>query len=216
MSAEDYQRAAMIKSVSGETIPTGRELSKGELTSLMKICIEDKTPAGSRDAAIIAMLYSAGLRREEITSLNLGNYENETGKLTITGKRNKQRTAYMNDGSLDALNDWLIKRGDRPGSLFFSTNKAGKIVYRRPTPQLIYYMLKKRAKQAGIADFSPHDMRRTFIGDLLDGGIDISTVSKMAGHKNVNTTARYDRRGEKAKQKAAKVLHIYYEKENKS
>lgn len=210
IAAEDYQRAIMVKNVTGTTLPAGRELASGELAALMAACEADTSPAGVRDAAIIALAYSCGLRRDEITSLDLGDYDKETGRLVIHGKRNKERTAYLINGAARAMADWLTIRGGAAGALFFPVNKGGMIAERRMTNQAIYNLLSKRGAEAGVSDFSPHDLRRTFVGDLLEAGADIAIVARMAGHASVTTTARYDRRPEQAKHKAAGLLHVPY------
>lgn len=143
--------------------------------------------------------------------MDFADYDAENGKLVILGKRSKQRTAYMVEGAIAALNDWLVVRGKDAGPLFLSVNKGGKAVYgRRLTPQAIYHLLTSRRKRAGVKFFTPHDLRRTFVSNLLDAGVDIATAAKMAGHSNIQTTARYDRRPEEAKQRAAKLLHVPY------
>ena len=107
--------------------------------------------------------------------------------------------------------NWLELRGEDAGPLFVAVKRGGTLRHgRRLSPQSIYYLLKIRAKRAGVKPFSPHDLRRTFVSRLLDAGVDIAIVAKMAGHSNIQTTARYDRRPEEAKQRAANLLQVPY------
>jgi len=209
--AEQYLRVAQVKNAGGETIPAGRELTTGEIAALMAGCEKDLGNAGVRDAAIIALGAVVGLRRDEMVNIDLADYDQHTDLLKVLGKGNKERTTYLTNGARMAMRDWLAIRGSEPGPLFMPISYGNdKVLNRRMTNQAVYNLLQKRAKLAGVKAFSPHDLRRTFISNLLAAGADIATVSKMAGHSNVNTTARYDRRPEESKRKAAELLFIPY------
>ena len=208
MPADAYERIRNVKPVKGERLSPGRALSIGEIGALLNTCTEKVI--GTRDASIIAVMYMAGLRRAEIVALDTTDFND--GELKVLGKGNKQRLLYINNGAYDALNDWLSIRGDAPGALFNPVTRAKKIQQRRMTEQAIYNLLLSRAEKAKINRFSPHDLRRSFISDLLDKGADISVVSSLAGHANIQTTAKYDRRGEEAKKKATGLLHVPYKK----
>ncbi len=207
MSAEDLQRAIDLPAVRGERLPRGRGLSRGELRALFESCRGGK-PADARDAALLAVLYAAGLRRSEVVDLQITDYDPETGVITVRGKGNKERTAYVDDGAADAMNAWIAARGSESGPLFTPISKSGEITIRPITDQAVYEILRSRAKKAKVKSFSPHDLRRSCVSDLLDAGVDISVVQQFVGHANVTTTARYDRRGEHAKKRAAKSLHV--------
>lgn len=205
--AEEYRRASDLKAIRGKTLPKGRALSEQELTVLFNHCQNDSKISGCRDGAMLALLYYCGLRRSELVALDLEHYQLLDSKLEIrSGKGNKDRIVYLNQIAEGKLAFWLQIRGNSNGPLFLRIDKAGKLIWQRLTDQAVMSILAKRAVSAGVASFSPHDLRRTFISDLLDNGVDISTVQQLAGHSNVSTTARYDRRGELAKKKAVEML----------
>lgn len=214
MSSDDYSRAVDIDRIKGSTLPAGRALTAGEIAALLEACAKDATAAGARDAALIALLRAAGLRRAEVCGLDVDDYSPAAGVLTVRhGKRNKSREIPIGNGTADALADWLTVRGTEPGPLFVPVNKGGRIVeIRRMWPDAIFAALAKRAAQAGVSDLSPHDLRRTFASDLLDAGADIAVVARLMGHESVTTTSRYDRRGEGAKRKAIDLLHVPYQR----
>lgn len=210
MNAEHHTRILAVKSVKGSRVVKGRAISQAELKDLFGTC--DVTgPAGARDSALLGLAYGAGLRRSEIVGLDLADYDRRTGILVVRGKGNKERTAYITNGSRNALETWLALRGEEPGPLFLPVNKADRIEWRRMTEQAVYMLLRRLAKRSKIASFSPHDLRRTFIGDLLDAGADIVTVQALAAHASITTTARYDRRGERTKRRAAELLHVPFD-----
>ena len=214
MTADDYQRLRDVRPIKADRLPAGRSLTSGEISAMINTCMDDDSPSGVRDAALIAVMYCAGLRRAEAVSLRLGNsaITGDKGELRVKGKGNKERLVYVDNGATEALKDWLSIRGNEPGPLFLPVNKGGKVGTQKMTEQAIYNMLRRRAEQAKVKSFSPHDLRRSFVSDLLDAGADITTVQKLAGHANIQTTAKYDRRGEEAKRKAVSLLHVPYRK----
>jgi integrase len=137
-------------------------------------------------------------------------YDPETCQLRIrNGKGRKDRLVYATTGVKLALAAWLAARGVEPGPLFWPANGRGRpLVARRMSDPAVRLLLQRRAKQARVRAFTPHDLRRSFISDLLDAGADMATVQRLAGHANVQTTSKYDRRGEQAKQRAAELLHV--------
>jgi site-specific recombinase XerD len=207
IDSDRMTRACAVAPVRGSRVQKGRALSKGELTALFETC-DPKTPGGSRNAALLGLLYGGGLRRAEVVALDLGDFDTATGQLVVNGKGNKQRVAYVTNGSRDALDAWLVHRGDEHGPLFMPVSKGGTIMRRRMTDGAVAELVRRLAKESRIATFSPHDIRRTFIGDMLDAGADIATVQQLAGHASPTTTSRYDRRGDRAKKRAAELLHV--------
>lgn len=209
MSAEAHDRATDLDAIKGSTLPRGRSLSLGEIGALLRVCSQDPSPAGARDAGAIVVMGSAGLRRSEVVALDLADYDPASRAIRVRGgKGNKDRETYLGSSATLTLHDWLEARGPLPGPLFCPVKKNGQVVVRLMTAQSLMEALQKRSSQAGVTHFSPHDLRRTFISHLLDAGADISTVQRLAGHANVQTTTRYDRRGEEAKRKASDLLHV--------
>jgi integrase len=211
MDAERYHRASAITNLPWSRSPRGRVLADSEIRALFAACQRDPTPAGVRDAALLTVLYAGGLRRSEASALDVRDYDASTGALTIRGTTDSRaRTIYAADDAADALNRWIIHRGAAPGPLFVPIDKVGKILVRdeRMREQSIYRALLKRAEQAGVGRFSCQDLRRTFITRLLEGGADISTVQRLAGHCSVATTQLYDRRTEASRRELARMLTV--------
>jgi site-specific recombinase XerD len=207
-SADDYHRAIKVKGVKGTRLPAGRNIAEAELTDLLTVCSADESPAGTRDAAIIAVLYTAGLRRAEVADACREYYDPGHRSLQIIGKGNKERLVFVPENTATFLGAWISLMERRRGALFSRIHKSGTIGTGHMTPGAYARIVNKRRKQAGLPELSPHDFRRSFIGNLLDAGVDLATAQQLAGHESAATTARYDRRPERTKKEAIDRLRI--------
>jgi integrase len=212
ISADDYATAVDLKGVRGDSPLRGRLLKPSEVAALLNDCKNDRTLIGKRDAALIAILSGSGLRRSELVALDTVDYKQEDGSLQVRkGKGGKSRMVYIPSGAVAALNAWLDVRSNKSGALICPVRRGGHVQVGRMTDQAVMNILRKRANRAGVANFSPHDFRRTFITSLLTAGVDVLTVSRLAGHADPATTAKYDLRSEESKRQAVQLLHIPYD-----
>jgi integrase len=201
-----------IKTDNDDLDVTGRALTPAEISRLMIACASDRSIAGVRDAAVIALGYGLGMRRSEITRLQMKDYDRENGTITVHGKGHKTRILPVDNGALDALSDWLAIRGDEPGKVFWGINKGGNLSSHSLSLRAVHELLEKRAAQAGLDDVTFHDLRRSFITHLLDRGNDVALVAKLAGHSSPTTTLRYDRRRMERRRQAIGSLHVPYQR----
>jgi integrase len=226
LGMEQYRLAVDVDPARGESEPRGRDLSASELRGLLEACArapqemrhrQDSVTRRRRDAAFLSLLYATGLRRAEAVALDLADLDQVTGQLRVRqGKGRKPRPVSLPASALPALRDWLQARGAEPGPLFCAVLKNGRLV-REPDGRLqglsgsaAWAICKERGRKAGIQPPAPHDLRRTWTGDLLEAGVDLATVQKMAGHASVSTTGRYDRRDHGVQRTAAGHLDVPY------
>jgi integrase len=209
MDHERYERIRAVGNVPGHEEPTGRALPREEIAALFAACRADPRPIGLRDRALFAVLYGAGLRVAELTGLEVGHYETEQGVVrVVAGKGRKDRNVPAHPTCAAHVADWLEERGPAPGALFVALDRTAARRVRRLTEQAIRDVCERRAAQASIPPFTPHDLRRSFVSDLLAAGVDVVTVQKLAGHASPEMTALYDRRPFGARRDAVALLDL--------
>lgn len=211
IGADQLERIRTVKAVRGSRLPKGRNLSAAEIAALFQVCIEEEAPSGPRNAAILAVMDGAGLRREEVATMRYGDLDLEEGSLTIIGKGDKQRWVPVELGVIAYLLDWIDYRGKHDGPMFHPVQKHGRIRRERGiTPQSVYAVIRKCYTKASIPRCSPHDFRRTYATAIIENTGDITHAQALLGHDRIDTTAVYDLRGRKRLRKAVGTLHVPY------
>ncbi|NLV40796.1 MAG: site-specific tyrosine recombinase XerD [Candidatus Hydrogenedentes bacterium] len=147
------------------------------------------TPEGVRDAALLELFYSCGLRLSEAAGLALRDVSLEEASVRVRGKGAKTRIVPLGRAAVDKLRAWLDARTAwKPPAPAVFVNDRGRALSRTAVWQIV----KHHARGANIArNVTPHMLRHSFATHLLDNGADLRAVQELLGHADISTTQIY-------------------------
>lgn len=147
------------------------------------------TAKGSRDSAMVEVLYSCGLRVSELTSLKISDLFFGEGYIRIVGKGDKQRLVPISSVARDKIQYYMDFRtpASRSEATVFLNNRGKPL-----TRVMVFNIIKQAALMAGIdKQISPHTLRHSYATHLLEGGANIRQVQELLGHESILTTEVY-------------------------
>ena len=148
-----------------------------------------REPVQYRDVAMLELLYAAGMRVSELTSLTLDDVSFAERFIRVIGKGSKERMIPLSEHAVISLQDYIdqYRDGIRTEEKAFFVSQHGKPL----TRQLVWQVLSAYAKQYLPVHISPHALRHSFATHLLENGADLRTVQELLGHANIATTQIY-------------------------
>jgi integrase/recombinase XerD len=155
--------------------------------------VDQSSPEGGRNKAILETMYSCGLRVTELINLKLSCFFPDLGFVRVTGKGDKERLVPI---GRDAIKYILLYtnhiRNLQPVQKGYEDiiflNRRGRGLSR----VMIFYIIKEMVYKAGIQKIvSPHTFRHSFATHLVEGGADLRAVQEMLGHESITTTEIY-------------------------
>lgn len=170
-------------------------ISAGQAQELLEAAAaraDDGSAVGTRDVAILELLYATGIRVSELTGLDIDDVDTQRRVVRVFGKGRKERMVPYGLPAQQALTRWLDS--GRPGLVVSGSGPAlflgarGKRIDPRAVRTLVHARL---ADVPGAADFGPHGLRHTAATHLLEGGADLRTVQELLGHSSMQTTQVY-------------------------
>jgi integrase/recombinase XerC len=139
-----------------------------------------------RDAAVMELFYSSGLRLSELEALNVNDVDLYTESVRVFGKGRKERVCPVGAPALDAIQKYRSAANVHSGALFINSRRG------RISSRSIWLILKRYLRHTSIPiSISPHKLRHSFATHLLDRGADLRSVQALLGHASLSTTQIY-------------------------
>lgn len=146
----------------------------------------DAVWAPERDAAILELFYSTGMRLSELVALNVADIDTYTETVRVFGKGSKERICPVGSKALEAVQRYRAKAGVHDGPLFLSKLR------RRISGQAVDDVISKYWRASGLpVHLTPHKLRHSFATHLLNNGADLRSVQELLGHASLSTTQIY-------------------------
>lgn len=157
-----------------------------EVERMRRACADGRNSI--RDRAILELLYSSGIRCDELIQLDISDINLATMEGIVRhGKGDKERIFYFSHVAAMYLKEYLTTRGDTYGPLFVSYRTKERI----KGDSTIEHLVKTWGDKGGVQGATPHRFRHTFITRCIDKGISVEDTRVLAGHENIDTTMRY-------------------------
>lgn len=161
-----------------------------------------------RDVALLELMYAGGLRASEVSSLDVDAVKMDLGVVRVMGKGSKERIVPVGRPALDAVQRYLL---DQRPQLLKPEHPCDKLFLSRTgheiTRVVVWQIVTRLAKRAGLSDVHPHSLRHSFATHMLAGGADLRIVQEMLGHSNIRTTQIYTHVD---RSRLSEVIHKYH------
>jgi len=164
---------------------------KEEEVSIFLDMPDTSTALGSRDKALLELLYATGLRVSELESLNAEQIDLNNKAIVVTGKGKKERMVLFGSYASEALENYLKQREslivDNEEKALFLNFRGGRL-----TARSVRRVVDKYIEEADLKlKISPHALRHSFATHMLNNGADLRDIQELLGHASLSTTQRY-------------------------
>lgn len=159
---------------------------------------------GARDRAMMEVLYGSGLRRAEVTGLDIDDVDLTEKTVRVRhGKGDKERYSFLSEPAVEAIQAYLAVRPESNSPALWLTIRHDRI-----TPRQLWCVFDKTRKSSGLTKHVvPHTMRHAFATHLYEGGADIRAIQELLGHSSIATTQIYAHVGMERKRSVYEMAH---------